>query len=354
MRNWLCVITLISVGLSAGCAPSTAGTYTLNTDGGQTVSPTEVTAADIGARCFYDPANGENPDNTCPKPGMTCLINTSDGLYRRFDKPAWEDHFTMQEPGGLESGTCTILLPYSEAPPCPAGTNPKLFEPGQFACLRGCAAATDCARSGEVCDFRFFDLAGGACVAPCVTDTPDCVRNGWLKNEDGAFRMHLAMQDLGGEAVCDRQAGVCRTNQTFGQSGPGQQCTDSTDCIQGTVCWQPAAFGLPDAAGGFCAGMCNPVVENSCPGGQVCQPGLTLGHGDAVTEEPLQGFLVVDVSNAQPGVGGGWCFQECLGAGEQACALLPPTQCGPADTAVLQGPAVSNAMCLPSVIRAGP
>ncbi len=360
------VITAALFAVLAACTPST-GKFdsTKRRDAGFTTIDV-VTAADIGTKCVYDPATGDNPTNDCPR-GLDCMIVTRDGVFNTaaMALDMWEDQYTFYRDDGLDEGYCTLIGNWDAPPFCPAGTTLKHFQNSSAACVKECVTTADCARDGYVCDLRGFgDLAfAGAeatntCVIGCSLDYPQCMRTGTTPLQAGGAITHVAAQDLTGGSVCNLTIGICEPATHQGSfAGPGEPCVDTNDCDHGMVCiqgplYQNGGLGTP----GFCGAPCKPSTENpeSCGiAGYICQAGFLFGFGDPV--EPTVGNGVglptLDLSTLEAGEAGGWCFHTCTAGAVDTCANFPGTSCGSANQTLFGAAWNGLSMCLPAPLR---
>lgn len=317
-----------------------------------------IDPADIGLPCEYDPTTRENPTNQCPA-GLSCIIVTFDGEFNSgMGLSVWEDHFTVYREDNIDVGFCSLQGTWSAPPFCPAGTELKLLFPNTAICVKSCESADDCGRTDYTCDQRFLDLQAPACVRKCVLDVPDCVRSGELLRQDGqTIAMHLALQDLSGESVCNQNLGVCGSNVVHGNKGPGQECTRTSECVSGTVCLQGPVLGGDLNDPGFCGLPCKPDPQSpagSCPTGFLCQAGFTFGHGNPLDQnlQDNNGFLMVNLDNNSGFEAGGYCFANCQDNGGD-CTAFPGTSCGKADQNVFGFTWNGASMCLPDALRTG-
>lgn len=321
-----------------------------------------VTAAQIGAPCSYT-YDGRNPDNDCAD-GLSCFIFTFDGRYTTgLTLPLWEDQTTLYYEE-RDDGFCTLVGTMTNPPACPAGTLPKVYTPGVVACLRMCTQAADCARSGYTCDVRYHDLfdpvsraPAKTCVKECSFDVPDCVRSGIVPNPGNQQELlpALAFQDLAGASMCDTTVGICvEVPEERGTAGPGEPCSDTSQCETGSVCITGDVVGFvvgappPDGLG-FCASPCTPAAagnppQANCSPGYVCQAAgnFTLGFRDTI---------VVDVNTRAIDLRGGFCFHQCEDASAEGSCNIPGTGCGSLDEATVNDAWNGVPMCLPPALR---
>lgn len=314
-------IVLIIFGMFASaCPPDTGGTFTKNDAGGGIV-PDGITAADIGTICTYDPTRPSvNPTNTCAKPGLTCLIDTSDGAYSQYGNFVYEaiPLFARPMPDGHDEGICTLVAQAGQILACPAGTAAVTLSTGQSFCLRACSSSSECNREGYVCDAPFmngasFDPQTGAvsplaqkfCVPACATDLPYCTRS--FLRPDGQGGNLLDIRDLNGDRQCEPTTGLCQDVTSRGGKFVGDLCTHSDECGENLICIGGMLFGAPDEYG-FCAQQCNPFGTTSEQTG--CAPGLSCEF-----------FLDV-----------GYCFPDCnnnvCGGENQVCQVADANTAG--------------------------
>lgn len=357
---------VLMVALAAGVSCDGDGTF----DGG--VGPDAgpgsggVRLEDIGTPCVYR-GDGKNPTNDCPS-GLKCFIVTRDAVFDTgLALSAWEDHLTVYNADGTDTGYCTLIGTLATPPACPAGSALKVFSPDVTACLRTCSAPADCGRVGYTCDVRYLDvieLTTGrplkTCVKGCGIDMPDCVRSGIVQNPNDPQQLLpvLAFQDLAGESQCAVDEGICVSVTQHGTSGPGEPCTATEQCETGSVCIQgpvlaavlTPATPLDPAGPGFCASPCTPVdpaqqdPQSNCSDSYVCQPAgnLTLG---------FPGTIVMDVNSGALDVRGGFCFHQCAEGVDSSCNAIPGTGCGSFDEEAAADAYIGIPMCLPDALR---
>ncbi len=370
---WLTFVASISMG--AGC--NRGGSYTPDDPDAGFVGDT-ITAADIGTPCTYSQARpGESPTNQC-RTGLECAIVTreiTDAILAgtrptqgfdtmRLAAPLHEDHLTIHNDDGTDTGYCTLLGTLDAPPRCPLGTLAKAFqrplnEGFTVACLKPCTTSSECA-AGAVCDARYFDDGEGGelgfCVKPCEADFPDCVRTAVVNYdpaEENAFAMQAAGIDLAGGRVCNQVSGVCEDTGIRGIGKDGDLCADSSDCAEPASCLQRDNTGkfLDEP---FCATRCLVVrggeLQGTC-GTDLCQPGL--GYG--VTELPVfdpedrSRSFYPDVPVVAEGSStkqvNGLCFDPCeIGFG---CGTRTNVSCGEIDAEKAGAAWNQRTMCLP-------
>ncbi|HEY1098329.1 MAG TPA: hypothetical protein VGF99_05355 [Myxococcota bacterium] len=366
------VVTLMAV---TGCNPP--GVYN-EPDAGPDDGANDagVTAAQIGTPCVYNPARpNESPTNQCAS-GLTCAIYTRDKREALLNDdteytggldtlglqfPIHEDHFTINNDDGTDTGYCTLIGNESFPPDCPVGTIAKRFSSFDatgfaIACLKPCETSAECV-DGAVCDTPWFDDGFGGtvgfCVRPCVADFPDCVRTGVVNYDpaDGtAIGTQLAAQDLSGTRMCNQTSGVCEPVTQRGFGNDGDACDDSTDCEAGAGCVQL------DAAGnrldrGYCARRCYLEADGdptgTC-GTALCQVGMTFGYQFMPVFDPgaIYAGAPSFAENSTTIALNGLCFDGCVDA--FGCGADRPTvSCAAADAAEVGGPWNGQTMCLP-------
>ncbi len=361
----LLALPALALAVAAGC---TTGPSTFDPDVNPDPDVDFITDEDIGTSCVYDPQNQENPTNQCAS-GLTCLIYTRDALYTPFPSTdanapvfisVFEDHLTTYRDDGRDEGYCTLV--YNNAAPnqvCPEGTYLRQFQGGFTACMKLCQDNNGC-RDDQVCGFRYLDLsltnasgqALGHCVRPCEADAPDCIRAGWIPTEANpqVLDFRLALEDLLGGSICNEANGLCLPNPTNGDVPPGGACQETEECA-GTLCLGDKYLGLPQGAGGFCAGVCQPDAMDpfaacSAPG-YACQEGLKLG------QEPFNTrILAPDVTEGYDNTFGGWCFPACM-TDPSECAGIEGTSCGQPDANGFQAQWNGISMCMIPSLLAG-
>lgn len=346
-------------------------------DGG--VDPTVITAADIGTPCVYNPARpDESPTNQC-RGGLECAIvtreikeailnteNPTSGFNTMgLTLPLIEDHLTVQNFDGTDTGYCTLLGTISAPPLCPIGTLQKAFSSTVagglvVACLKPCTVGTECA-AGAVCDARYFDDGGngevGFCVRPCENDYPDCLRTAVVPVDpanSNTFVTQIANIDMLGGRTCNETSGKCGETGVRGIGNDGDECDDSANCANGAVCIQNNARG-ERLDKGFCARRCfvgsdDNGLNGTC-GTELCQPALGYGLSNMAIYDP-NGFFpdlpLAGVENTDTRIANGLCFETCVdGFG---CGSRTDVQCGQVDAEEAGGPWNGRTMCIPEGI----
>jgi hypothetical protein len=363
-RGFSPVLVLIAAGALGGCPQ--VGVV----DGGNTPDagppPDVITAADIGGPCTYDPRSGENPSNDCPL-GLTCLMVSLDG---RVDPagmvlPQFEDIFSVDLPGGLTEGYCTIVREARLEDGCPTGTIRKFirsrFVESGFVevCIRPCTASAECG-GGRVCDARFLDVQvggqlAGVCTRPCAFDFPDCALNGVTEValQQGQQPFFSAVVDAAsgfGGRTCERSTGTCVATPTRGVGDKGAPCATSADCGGLAVCLRDDQFPTDrnDGPAGICVTRCL-VTQNGtegCAPGSVCQPGLLFGfENDAITGGAM---MLRDPITGGFGLRNGVCFTDCS-LGPDSCPD-PTTKCDAVNGAIMGAPTIDESMCVPGEV----
>lgn len=317
----LVVITVGALGVQS-CVPDKQGNYTRK-DAGGTIIPADLSYLDIGTRCTYDPTHPDiNPTNTCAKAGLTCVIDTSDGVYQQYGHFIYEaiPLFARPMPDGHDEGICTLVAQPGQLLTCPAGTAAVKLSTGQSICMRACGSSSDCDREGYVCDQPFMNastydpntgavapLAQKFCVPACTTDLPYCMRSFMLPDANGNDMLLISSYDLAGYRMCEPLTGLCGDVTTRGGKFIGDQCTHSDECGDNLLCIGGLLYGAPEDYG-FCAQQCNPAGTTAETTG--CAPGLSCEF-----------FL--DVA---------YCFPDCInnvcGGANQVCAYADPNAAG--------------------------
>ncbi len=282
---------------------------------------------DIGAPCNYDPARPTyNPTNTCQKAGLTCVIASSDGMYREFGHFLYEaiPLFTRLMPDGKDEGICTLVSqPGHPLPACPGSTVAVQLSSGQAICMKLCTSSAECNRDGYVCDYKFMDsstynyetgdvapLPIKLCAPACTTDLPYCTRTFLLPDGQGGDMLLVNSSDLAGYRECQPLTGLCEDVVVRGGGFVGDQCEHSSACRDGMLCIGGPLYGAP-VEHGFCANQCNPAAEGQNPPQPTgCQPG-----------QGCEFFLDI-----------GYCFPDCVnnvcGGMNQVCAYADPGAAG--------------------------
>jgi hypothetical protein len=377
----MCTVAFVtfvaSLSMGAGCSPG--GTYEPPTPDAGFEGDT-VSAEDIGTPCTYSQANPEtSPTNQC-RSGLECAIVTreiTDAIFtgtrptQGFNTmglaaPLHQDHLTIHNDDGTDTGYCTLLGTLEFPPACPLGTLAKAFQSsatGGFtvACLKPCTTSSECA-AGAVCDARYFDDNSGGetgfCVKPCEADFPDCVRTA-VTNYDPADQNALAMQlagiDLGGSRVCNQASGLCEDTGIRGVGTDGALCADSSDCAEPGSCIQRDNTGV-FLDNPYCATRCL-VTEgdenglNGTCGQDLCQPAMGFGAANLPVFDPEDQFGSVypDVPVVAEGSStkqvNGLCFDSCVdGFG---CGTRTNVTCGELDADKAGAAWNERTMCLP-------
>lgn len=289
---------LLLLVFTAGSDCDDGGTFQTK-DSGEIVTP-QLTYADIGTVCTYNPMQpNKNPTNTCPKAGMTCLINTSDGNYG-YGNLLYESIplYSRYLPDGSEEGICTLLShPGANPPLCPEGTVLVKLSTGHHYCTRACRSSADCQRDGYVCDYRFMDATsynpntGEAsplplkiCAPSCQADLLYCTRTFLLPDGSGGEWLMVYEGDLRGSRQCQPSSGLCEDVVTTGVLFVGQNCTRTEQCQAGLICINGSLFS-PNEGDGFCTRYCdvnaqrqNPPQPTGCSVGEGCEYFLDIGY----------------------------------------------------------------------------
>jgi len=346
-------------------------------DGG--VDPTVLTAEDIGTPCIYNPAQPDlSPTNQC-RGGLECAIVTRDVKEAIFNNenpttgfntmeltlPLYEDHLTVHNDDGTDTGYCTLIGTINVPPQCPVGTLAKGFSSQTqgglaVACLKPCVVSADC-DNGGVCDARYFDDGSsgetGFCVRPCENDFPDCLRTA-IVNVDPAdtstFVTQIANIDLQGGRTCNEVSGVCEDTGVRAIGNDGDACDDNGDCAKNALCIQENAAG-ERLDKGFCARRCyvgdgnGPDGRNGGCGTELCQRGLGYGM------DPLAIYDPNDFLGALPKAGGiettdtriadGFCFDICVGGA--GCGARTDVICAAVDDVKIGAAWNGSTMCVP-------
>ena len=348
--------------------------------------PGGLSADDIGTPCTFDPQSSQNPSNQCAG-GLDCVFvprsvrdNALAGITPNGNDntlgmllPVLEDHFTLHNDDGTDTGFCSIVGTVEQVPLCPIGTVLKGFRssfPGGIAltCLKPCQVSAQCA-AGLVCDARYFDETGyvvqngqltippangtlGFCVRPCEVDFPDCTRTGFAPfNREGQISSQVAAVDVVGGRICDRGSGVCEDRRGTGIGNDGAPCNSSADCVQNAVCIQQDARGQRPADGiGYCATRCfvsNETGPTGTCGSDLCQPGLTYGYDVLPAFDPngvfAAGLPSIDEGGPTRAING-LCFDRCV---DGAPCADDGRICDAVDAAAVQAPWNGFSMCIP-------
>ena len=377
MRMDLISLVLVTLVAVTGCRNPSGFT----TDAGfADEDPSNISPDEIGKPCVYNPARpNEVPTNDCAG-GLTCAIVTRDVKEAILNDevpttgfntmglilPLHEDHLTVHNDNGTDTGYCTVLGTIAAPQRCPLGTVRKGFSStvaGGFmlACLKPCSVSAEC-ENGGVCDARFFDddtgdgsRSGtiGFCVRPCEVDYPDCMRTGAVRfnpADENAFATQLAAVDLFGSRTCNQVSGLCEVTGARSIGNDGDACDDTRDCVNGALCLQTDARGLP-LDRGFCARRCfvgqSTGQEGTC-GTELCQPALTFGYTELPVFDPTN--LYRDAPIAADGSStrllNGLCFDGCVD-GFGCDADRPGVSCGAVDAAECGAAWNEQSMCLP-------
>jgi hypothetical protein len=373
----LALLTFVaSISVVAGCRPG--GSFTPD-DPDAGFEGDTITAADIGTPCTYSQATpGVSPTNQC-RTGLECAIVTreiTDAVFagtrptQGFNTmglvaPVYQDHLTIHNDDGTDTGYCTLLGTPSAPPSCPVGTLAKAFqrplnEGFTVACLKPCSTSSEC-RAGAVCDARYFDDNSGGetgfCVKPCEADFPDCVRTAVVNYDpadENAFAMQAAGIDLSGSRVCNQASGVCADTGIRGVGSDGALCADSSDCAEPGSCIQRDNTGT-FLDNPYCATRClvanNENGLNGSCGQDLCQPGMGYGLTDLPVFDPEDQFgsrypdvpIVAEGSSTKQV--NGLCFDPCVeGFG---CGTRTNVTCGEIDAEKAGAAWNERTMCLP-------
>ena len=372
--------SLIFVAVAAVLAISACKPNGFKPDGGVDggVDPDVITAADIGTPCIYNPGRpGESPSNQC-RGGLECAIVTRDikeailnnenptsGLNTmELTLPLFEDHLTVQNDDGTDTGYCTLIGTISQPPLCPVGTLAKGFSSTTqgglaVACLKPCIVSADCTNGG-VCDSRYFDDASngetGFCVRPCENDYPDCLRTAIVPvnpADTGSFVTQIANIDMQGSRTCNVTSGLCGNTGVRGIGSDGDDCDSNADCKNGVLCIQDDARGNR-LDKGFCGRRCfvnegdDNGLNGTC-GTELCQEALGYGMDLMAIYDP-NGFLdelpfAGGVADTDTRIANGLCFEPCVdGFG---CGSRTDVVCAAADDTKTGEPWNAKFMCLP-------
>lgn len=376
----VCTVALLGFVASlsmVGCTPG--GSYKPGDPDAGFVGDT-ITAEDIGQPCTYSQSEpGVSPTNQC-RTGLECAIVTreiTDAILagtrptQGFNTmglvaPLHQDHLTIHNDDGTDTGYCTLIGTLSAQPSCPVGTLPKAFQSESsdgftVACLKPCSTSSEC-RAGAVCDARYFDDDSGGetgfCVKPCEADFPDCVRTA-VVNYDPADQAALAMQlagiDLAGSRVCNQVSGVCADTGIRGVGNDGSLCADSSDCAEPASCIQRDNTGT-FLDNPYCATRCLVTGNdanglNGTCGTDLCQPGMGYGVTNLPVFDPEGQFasfypdVPVVAENSSTKQVNGLCFDPCVeGFG---CGTRTNVTCGEIDAEKAGAAWNERTMCLP-------
>jgi hypothetical protein len=346
-----------------------------------------ITAADIGTPCTFDPNSGENPSNQCAG-GLECVFVPRDVRIRALAGealqgndntlamllPVLEDHFTVYNADGTDTGFCSRVGNLNAVPVCPLGTVLKGFRSAavagiSLACIKPCTVSAEC-NAGLVCDARYFDETGyvvqngqliiaepngtlGYCVRPCEVDFPDCTRTGFaVFDANGTIESQVAAVDVMGGRVCG-QSGVCEARVGTGTGTDGDPCVSSADCVDASVCIQQDARGLRPADGvGYCAERCfvnaQTGTSGTC-GNDLCQPGLTYGYDVLPALDPTNAFgdLLPAFPESTTKAINGVCLDSCV----EGFACRDGLTCAAVDALAMQAAWNEQFMCVPEEIE---
>ncbi len=386
-RGGVAVVAAIVVVANSAC-PGNGGFTPNEPDAG--FIDEGITAADIGVPCTFDPNSGENPSNQCAG-GLECVFVSRDVRVRALRGeplngndntlgmllPVLEDHFTVYNADGTDTGFCSLVGTLERIPQCPLGTLLKGFRSPatagiSLACIKPCNVSADC-NAGLVCDARYFDETGytlqngqlllaepngtlGYCVRPCEVDFPDCTRTGFaVFDSAGNIESQVAAIDVMGGRICGA-SGVCETRVGTGTGVDGDPCLSSGDCAAASVCVQQDARGFRPADGvGYCAQRCfvnsETGVNGTC-GNDLCQPGLTYGYDVLPGFDPTGTFndLLPTFTDSTSKAINGVCLDRCV----QGQACRDGLECAAVDSQAMQAEWNGQFMCVPEEIALAP
>lgn len=386
----LSVLVVVSALFLAACPPD--GSFTPDEPDAGPGGGGGVTADDIGTPCTFDPRSSENPSNQCAG-GLECVFVPREVRARALGGfqltgtdntlgmllPVLEDHFTVFNSDGTDTGFCSLVGTTDRIPVCPVGTVLKGFRssaPNGIAltCMKPCQVSAGC-NAGLVCDARYFDETGytvvdgnltipaasgtlGFCVRPCEVDFPDCTRTGFaVFDTQGSVTSQVAAVDVTGARICNQQTGVCGDRVGTGTGNDGAPCASSADCVANATCIQQDARGVRPADGiGYCATRCFVSNETGAigtcggNGSELCQPGLTYGYDILPAFDPsgifAQGLPSFDEGGPTRAING-LCFDRCVNG--QACAT-DGRVCDAVDGDAMQAAWNGIQMCIPPEI----
>lgn len=384
MRRAFGVVFVFALVLVTACPPN--GSFTPN-DPDAGPGEEGLSADDIGTPCTFDPESSENPSNQCAG-GLECVFVPRSVRARALAGaalsgndntlgmllPVLEDHFTLENSDGTDTGFCSLVGTIERIPLCPIGTQLKGFRSAATAgialtCIKPCTVSAEC-NAGLVCDARYFDDGGygivdgqltipaadgtrGFCVRPCEVDYPDCTRTGFAPSDanGGGVTSQVAAVDVFGARICNAQSGICEARTATGTGNDGAPCNSSADCVENSTCIQQDARGIRPADGiGYCATRCFVNAElgptGTC-GTDFCQPGLTYGYDVLPAFDPagvFAGGLPTFSEGGPTRAVNGLCFDRCV---EGAACASDGRICEAVDADAVQAAWNTFFMCIP-------